>query len=261
MLGAFAREWGFISTPSLELPSVQEVRTFTEEIGRSGKWNGEALEGFVVRTTVRSSRSPSGPTDRRDASDVPPPYADGSSFFFKVKFDEPYMMYRDWREITKALLARGEGAKLQKSKMARPETVVYVKWVKEEIKKHPELVDGYTKGHGIIATVSGSFGGWKLRRRGAIRRQRVLRRSLWHLTRNSGRRSSCLLRSPVLVRCTFCSPDDFAEHRTKEKQPSLWLLRSSSNLVTHKATMFEPKSGDLLSFKTSKSSCRVMTSS
>ena len=152
MLEAFAREWGFIPTPSLELPSVQDVRTFTDEVGRSGTWNGEALEGFVVRTTVRSSSLPSGPTDRRDASDVPPPYADGSSFFFKVKFDEPYMMYRDWREITKALLARGEGVKLPKSKMARPETMVYVKWVKEEIKKHPELFDGYTKGHGIIAT-------------------------------------------------------------------------------------------------------------
>lgn len=124
---------------------MQDVKTFTEEIGRSGTWNGEALEGFVVRSTV-------GPTDRRAASEGRPPYAAGSSFFFKVKFDEPYMMYRDWREITKALLARGEGAKLPKSKMARPETKVYVKWVKDEIKKHPELFDGYTKGHGIIAT-------------------------------------------------------------------------------------------------------------
>ena len=144
VLDAFAREWGFIPTPSLELSSVQEVKAFTDEVGRSGTWNGEALEGFVVRTTVRSS-SP----DRHDAR---PPYAAGSSFFFKVKFDEPYMMYRDWREITKALIARGEGANLPKSKMARPETKVYVKWVRDEIKKHPELFDGYTKGHGIIAT-------------------------------------------------------------------------------------------------------------
>ncbi|KAI9453840.1 RNA ligase-domain-containing protein [Lactarius psammicola] len=147
---AFACEWGFIPTPSLELSSVQDVKTFTEEIGRNGTWNGEALEGFVVRSTVGSS--PSGPTDRRTTSDGRPPYAAGSSFFFKVKFDEPYMMYRDWREITKALLARGESANLPKSKMARPETKVYVKWVRNEINKHPELFDGYTKGHGIIAT-------------------------------------------------------------------------------------------------------------
>jgi tRNA ligase len=120
---------------------VQDVKAFTDEIGRTSTWNGEALEGFVVRTTVRSS-----------SSDAPPPYAAGSSFFFKVKFDEPYMMYRDWREITKALLSRGESAKLAKSKMARPETQVYVKWVKKDIKNHPELFDEYQKGHGIIAT-------------------------------------------------------------------------------------------------------------
>ena len=153
VLDAFAREWGFIPTPSLELPSLQEVRAFTDEVGRSGTWNGEALEGFVVRTTVRSSSEPSsGPTDRCATPDARPPYAAGSSFFFKVKFDEPYMMYRDWREITKALLARGEGANLPKSKMARPETKVYVQWVKDDIKNNPDLFDGYVKGHGIIAT-------------------------------------------------------------------------------------------------------------
>jgi tRNA ligase len=122
---------------------VQDVKAFTDEIGRTGTWNGEALEGFVVRTTVRSGTS---------ATDSRPPYGAGSSFFFKVKFDEPYMMYRDWREITKALLARGEGANLPKSKMVRPETKVYVKWVRNEIKRHPALFDGYAKGHGVIAT-------------------------------------------------------------------------------------------------------------
>jgi tRNA ligase len=120
----FAREWGFIVTASYELPSVSEVKAFTEEIGRSGKWNGEALEGFVVRTTV--SLPPTKGSAPADAS----PYSPGSSFFFKVKFDEPYMMYRDWREITKSLLSKGESAKPPKNKMARPETKTYVAWVK-----------------------------------------------------------------------------------------------------------------------------------
>jgi tRNA ligase len=141
----FAREWGFIVTVSHELSSVTEVRAFTEEVGRTGKWNGEALEGFVVRTTVR--RPPTNGA-HADAS----PYAPGSSFFFKIKFDEPYMMYRDWREITKSLLSRGESAKLPKAKMKRPETKTYVEWVKREIKSNPELFEGYTKGHGIIAS-------------------------------------------------------------------------------------------------------------
>lgn len=147
MVDEFSREWGFIVTVSHELPSIAKVRAFTEEIGRSGRWNGEALEGFVVRTTV-SSPTTKGSAHAADAS----PYSPGSSFFFKVKFDEPYMMYRDWREITKSLLSKGESAKLPKNKMARPETKTYVAWVKGEIKKNPSLFEGYPKGHGIIAT-------------------------------------------------------------------------------------------------------------
>ena len=69
------------------------------------------------------------------------------------------MMYRDWREITKSLLSRGESAKLPKNKMERPETRTYVAWVKGEIKRNPSLFEGFTKGHGIIATRE-RFLGW-----------------------------------------------------------------------------------------------------
>jgi tRNA ligase len=153
-------------------------------------------------------------------------------------------MYRDWREITKALLTRGEGAKLPKSKMARPETKVYVKWVREEIKKHPELFDGYTKGHGIIATRE-RFLRWLETAEGrAIRRRsRTLRRSLRYPTKSSARRSSCLLRFPASVRCTRSSYLMTLLNVIKEKQPLPWLLRNCSNSDTHRATMFGPKSG------------------
>jgi hypothetical protein len=59
--------------------------------------------------------------------------------FSKIKFDEPYMMYRDWREIIKSLLSRGENAKLPKDKMKRSETKTYVEWVRREIENHPKL--------------------------------------------------------------------------------------------------------------------------
>ena len=39
-----------------------------------------------------------------------------------------------------------------KSKMKRPETKLYVKWVIQEITKHPEPFKEYMKGKGIIAT-------------------------------------------------------------------------------------------------------------
>ena len=63
-------------------------------------------------------------------------------------------MYRDWREVTRSLLASKDEMKasnLPKSKMKRTETKVYVKWVIEEIKKDRASFDGFAKGKGIIA--------------------------------------------------------------------------------------------------------------
>ena len=146
---AFAEEWGFIKTISITLNSIDEVKDFTTNVGLTGEWNNEAVEGFVVRTHV--TEPPTGNAKSSTAS----PYAPGSSFFFKIKFDEPYMMYRDWREVTKSLLSsKGpmSAAKLPKSKMKRTETKLYVKWVIEEIKRDPSQFAEFTKGKGIIAT-------------------------------------------------------------------------------------------------------------
>ncbi|KAG8799950.1 hypothetical protein FRC16_004045 [Serendipita sp. 398] len=150
VVDAFAEEWGFIKTASFVLNTVREVREFAEEAGKTGTWNGEAVEGFVVRTTVAPD------DDRRDDRRDAPPYPTGSSFFFKIKFDEPYLMYRDWRELTKALLAaKAKGnmadAKINKAKLRRKETVMYKQWVEREIKRNPQMFATYTKNRGIIA--------------------------------------------------------------------------------------------------------------
>ncbi|KAF9226083.1 hypothetical protein BS17DRAFT_776626 [Gyrodon lividus] len=144
----FAEEWGFLKTETKTLDTIQEVKAFTDEIAKTGKWNGDALEGFVVRTHIIDPKPGSASLDKR------PPYSTGSSFFFKVKFDEPYMMYRDWREVTKALLStKGSlnDAKLPKSKMKRKETQIYLKWVKNEIQTNRDAFKGYAHGKGIIA--------------------------------------------------------------------------------------------------------------
>ncbi|KAH6902658.1 RNA ligase-domain-containing protein [Coprinopsis sp. MPI-PUGE-AT-0042] len=155
---AFASEWGFIRTPTIVLDSIEEVHSFTDEVGRSGKWNGEAVEGFVVRTEVASS--PTGRGSKERTKEGYTPYERGSSFFFKVKFDEPYMMYRDWREVTKSLLGarakHGDGgmkmSALPKGKVKRDETRAFVEWVIEDIKRNPELYVDYGKNKGIISS-------------------------------------------------------------------------------------------------------------
>ena len=148
VLDDFATEWGFIKTESITFDSIQDVREFCEEAGKTGKWNGIAIEGFVVRTTI-GPRPP-------DVGHDTPPYPPGSSFFFKVKFDEPYMMYRDWREITKALLsAKQKGniasARISKARLKRKETLEYKHWVEKEILCNPKAFIHYQNNRGIIA--------------------------------------------------------------------------------------------------------------
>ncbi|KAF9237729.1 RNA ligase-domain-containing protein [Melanogaster broomeanus] len=150
VIDPFADEWGFLKTETITLSTISEVKEFTDEIAKTGKWKGEALEGFVVRTHIVAPNS-----DSKSALDKRPPYPIGSSFFFKVKFDEPYMMYRDWREVTKSLLStKGSlnDAKLPKSKMKRKETQMYVEWVKKEIQTNRSAFKEFAKGKGIIAT-------------------------------------------------------------------------------------------------------------
>ncbi|KAK7039680.1 tRNA ligase [Favolaschia claudopus] len=155
VVDAFAEEWGFIKTASTELPTIAAVREFTSEIGKTGAWNGVPVEGFVVRTQVAPLPPSASPRNT-------PPYPVGSSFFFKVKFDEPYMMYRDWREVTKSLLSMrknktGKGKdgmsvdELPKSKMRRAETQVYARWVVEEIRRDPAAFAEYQDNKGIVA--------------------------------------------------------------------------------------------------------------
>ncbi|KAJ7268196.1 RNA ligase-domain-containing protein [Mycena haematopus] len=147
---AFAAEWGFIQTASVVLDTLAAVRDFTTACAETGSWNGEPVEGFVVRTHVASVPGQA-------------PYAPGATFFFKVKFDEPYMMYRDWREVTKSLIrlheqarnGKGDGMSeksVHKGKMRRPETRVYVRWAIGEIKRDPSEFEEYGKNRGIIRT-------------------------------------------------------------------------------------------------------------
>ncbi|KAJ6602126.1 RNA ligase-domain-containing protein [Mycena sp. CBHHK59/15] len=144
----FAAEWGFIQTASIVLPTLAAVRAFTDEVSTAGAWNGEPVEGFVVRTHIAASP----PANTKGQS----PYAPGSTFFFKVKFDEPYMMYRDWREVTKKLLHMHEDSimsetALPRGKMKRAETRVYVRWLMAEILRDARDFAEYNNGKGIIA--------------------------------------------------------------------------------------------------------------
>ena len=71
------------------------------------------------------------------------PYRD---WFFKYKFDEPYLMYRQWREATKAVIA-GKPPKYKKHKQITEEYLLYAR---RQLAKDAKLAKAYNQNHGII---------------------------------------------------------------------------------------------------------------
>ncbi|KLT39031.1 hypothetical protein CC85DRAFT_288952 [Cutaneotrichosporon oleaginosum] len=144
-VAAFAEEFGFIPTKHITLTSVPEVKAFTDEVAKSGSWEGEMIEGFVVRATVKD-------TPKTASS---PPYLPGAPFFFKVKFEEPYLLYRQFRETTRAMLPLLDKISPEKeadlwkkirSRTRRPEVGVYAEWCGRKMKEAPGLFKNYERG-------------------------------------------------------------------------------------------------------------------
>ncbi|KIS70946.1 tRNA ligase [Mycosarcoma maydis] len=97
----FANEWGFIPTRWLQLDSLDQVQSVTSRIEQTGAWEGEPIEGFVIRTHMPDAKAMQ---SLAETNVVSPPYAPGQAWFYKVKFDEPYLMYRDWRELARKMV-------------------------------------------------------------------------------------------------------------------------------------------------------------
>lgn len=128
------------------MESADQVHEFTDEIAKTGTWQGEMIEGFVVRTTVA-------PVTGHD--DTRPPYRPGAPFFFKVKFEEPYLLYRQFRETTRAMLPllqpiqpekEAELWKKIRSRTRRPEVGVYAEWCARMMAEEPSLFENFERG-------------------------------------------------------------------------------------------------------------------
>lgn len=141
----FAHEFGFIPTKYVEVESIEKVKEFTDNVAQTGAWEGDMIEGFVVRSTVADD-----PT-----SEGKPPYRPGAPYFFKVKFDEPYLLYRQWREVTRVLLPLLDKPNNQQTsdiwdkvrkKNKRAEVGLYADWAAGMMKTEPKLFDNYDKG-------------------------------------------------------------------------------------------------------------------
>lgn len=126
----FAEQWGFHKTELKIIETIAETRQFLESVAETGAHDGRDVEGFVIRCQM--SPEPNSL-----------PYRD---WFFKYKFEEPYLMYRQWRECTKALIS-GKPARYKKH-IAMTEQ--YLLYARRRIAADPKLARDYNRNHGII---------------------------------------------------------------------------------------------------------------
>jgi tRNA ligase len=108
---------------------IRQVKTFLDKVAETGNYNGRDTEGFVIRCQAR---------DGEDG-----PFVD---WFFKYKFEEPYLMYRQWRECTKALI----GGKPPRYKKHEAITKEYLDFARRKFAQNPGLAKSYNANHGII---------------------------------------------------------------------------------------------------------------
>lgn len=127
----FADTWGFRKVDYFKKQDAKSLRKFLEEAAETGSWDGKDVEGFVIRCQARN-----GPND--------PLWHD---WFFKYKFEEPYLMYRQWRECTKAMI-NGRAPKARKHQAI---TKQYLAFAANYFREHPGSALQYQANHGIIA--------------------------------------------------------------------------------------------------------------
>lgn len=126
----FADLWGFKKAKFEVYEDIHAVRQFLESCAETGTWDNRETEGFVIRCQMRESTSE--------------PYQD---WFFKYKFEEPYLMYRQWRECTKAVIA----GKLPRIKKHQKITEEYLQFARRKFITDHKLMRAYNQNHGIIA--------------------------------------------------------------------------------------------------------------
>lgn len=122
----FAQLYGFKQTDYILLDTFDETLEFARKTNETGKFKGEEIEGFVIRCFQK----------------------DGSDFFFKYKFEEPYLLYRELREVTKQYIINGpKNLKFGNHKLI---CMDYIKFITPLLKNNQILKDDYCENRGII---------------------------------------------------------------------------------------------------------------
>ncbi|KAF9740483.1 fungal tRNA ligase adenylyltransferase [Paraphaeosphaeria minitans] len=129
LVDRFADEWGMKKVQYVMENDIANVQKFLDKVAETGNYDGRDTEGFVIRCQARDSDS-----------------APWEDWFFKYKFEEPYLMYRQWRECTKAII----GGKPPRYKKHQAITKEYLEFARKQFLQNPGLAKLYNMNHGII---------------------------------------------------------------------------------------------------------------
>ncbi|KAI8335620.1 RNA ligase-domain-containing protein [Blakeslea trispora] len=125
-----AHDFGFHATDYQIMDSIDQVKQMAEVLQQTGIFQGREVEGAVVRCRRK-----------------------GHDFMFKIK-SEPYLMYREYREVTHQLLDKPKegGIRLKEKgvKMNYEKTRFYVDWLRLRVVDHPEWFQEYGSHKGIV---------------------------------------------------------------------------------------------------------------
>ncbi|CAF9909459.1 hypothetical protein IMSHALPRED_008368 [Imshaugia aleurites] len=131
----FADEWGFKKAHYLMKDDIDSMKKFLSDCAETGSYAGRDTEGFVIRCRRRDSGKGGNYHD----------------WFFKYKFEEPYLMYRQWREATKAIIS-GKPPRFKKHQKI---TEQYLQYARRQLAKDSRIGKAYQQNHGIIAMRDG----------------------------------------------------------------------------------------------------------
>ncbi|CAL9732353.1 tRNA ligase [Monosporozyma unispora] len=125
---SFANKFGFKTVHFMIKNSISDLQKFLETCSENGSFEGKEIEGFVIRSNLKSDTS--------------------KPFFFKYKFEEPYLMYRQWREVTKDYIIK----KVRTFKFRKHGFITnkYLDFVIPLLDNDPELCEQYMLGFGVI---------------------------------------------------------------------------------------------------------------
>ena len=127
-VASFAKKYGFKKINFMIKNTIEDLKTFLNDCSEKGSFDGQEIEGFVIRGKMLNDPS------------VP--------YFFKYKFEEPYLMYRQWREVTKDYITKRH--RIFKFKKHGFITNKYLDFVIPILENDPRLCEDYLLGFGVI---------------------------------------------------------------------------------------------------------------